>query len=505
MIASAMEQQERLQKALWVFILGIGALAMSYLLASDQVMLVLCIGVLGWMMTLPYHAKLSIRVSIATFSSALILPLFPGRPYLWEFAALLGWTGTLISLMLRQYPEDVGARFRANRLLFVGMFGYAAVLVVTMYARGVGLNILGSGQVGGRFYFQQLACSIFPILFLMNRIEESTLVRLFVVQLLLTTTYVVSDFIFSIAPAGLFFLLQFFEIPGDAMGFEYQAGRFGVRRFQSLYVVGSGLFFLLMVRYNLRDFFSFRSIVLIPAAAGVMAMGAFSGHRYLLVIVPFVVLVCAYAQRFFNWRNILVGGMVIATVLSFVYPFADRTPLAFQRVVSVLPGIDIDPQARMDGDSSMDARRQLRKIGFEMMPQYFWIGRGFGLEMNDTSWQWDPTTITMHANQGRFFNGFIGLMVNTGFFGTLFMGIFLVGGVMLSWRILSHLRTHGCEDNFSRVCGIATGWWLANAFGFLVLHGDSEYAMKTFALQIATMLACERSLDARLRRASEGE
>jgi CHASE2 domain-containing sensor protein len=109
--------------------------------------------------------KISGCLAIATFSSALILPLFPGRPYWWEFAALLGWSGVAMTVAMRQYAPDFAQRVRANRLLFIGMIGYCLVLFVTMYYRGVGLRILGSGQVGGRFYFQQLTCIIFPILF----------------------------------------------------------------------------------------------------------------------------------------------------------------------------------------------------------------------------------------------------------------------------------------------------------------------------------------------------
>lgn len=138
----------------------------------------------------------------------------------------------------------------------------------------------------------------------------------------------------------------------------------------------------------------------------------------------------------------------------------------------------------------------------EMMPNYLWIGRGFGLEMNDSSVLWDPTTITMHASQGRFFNGFVGMMVNTGLFGMIFMGIFLMAGTSLAWRIIMHLRAHGCADNYSRMCAVVAGYWIATALGFLFLHGDSEYAMKTFSLQAGMLLACKRCLDERLQRAA---
>jgi hypothetical protein len=106
--------------------------------------------------------------------------------------------------------------------------------------------------------------------------------------------------------------------------------------------------------------------------------------------------------------------------------------------------------------------------------------------------------VTIHVNQGRFYNGFIGLMVNTGLFGTIFMGVFLISGSMLAWRLIKYLRIYGVEDNFSRMTCIVAGTWMANIIAFFIFHGDAEYAMKTFSLQAGMLLACRRNLLERL-------
>jgi hypothetical protein len=507
MISSAIDQRIKLEKAFWFCMLCFSALATGYLLAVDQIKLALCLGGVFWLITLPFHLKISVCMAVATFSAALILPFFPGRPFWWEFAALLGWSGVAMTIAMRQYAPDFAERVKANRWLFIGMLGYCLVLFVIMYYRGVGLRILGSGQVGGRFYFQQLSCVIFPFAFLMLRLDERILLRLYILQLLLTISYLVSDFVFARAPQSMYFLLYFFELPGDAIGFEMNAGRFGVRRFQSLYMVGSGIFFLLMIFYNVRDYFSRRAVVLIPATIAVLAAGMFSGHRYLAVTVSACLLFCAISQRFFTVRNITITIAASGILWFFAYAFAEKAPLSVQRVASILPGVRVHTQARNDGASTMEARRMLRKIGREMMPDYFWIGRGFGLALDDSSIRWDPTTVTMHASQGRFFNGFVGLMVNTGVFGTIFMGIFLIAGTFLAIGVIQHLRTYGCNDNFSRMCAVVAGFWIATTLGFYFLHGDSEYAMKTFSLQAGLLLACKRCLEARLQKqaVAEGE
>jgi len=368
-----------------------------------------------------------------------------------------------------------------------------------MYYRGFGLRIFGGEQMGGRFYFQQLSCAVFPLLFVVCRIDEKTVVRLFTLQCVLTVTYVVSDFVFALPSGELYVLLQFFELPGDAIGFEMQAQHFGIRRFQSLYFLSGGMVYLILTRYNLKNFFTRQGFFLIPLIVFVMAIGLLSGHRYLVLIVFVMLLFCAYAQRFYTLKHSFISAGALLLLLAFLYGSAIHLPLAAQRVASILPGINIDQQARTDAMGTWETRKIMREIGLELAPQYHWLGRGFGQPSNDYSLLWDPTGISSHIQIGRFYNGVVGLLVNTGIFGTTFMLLFLGAGTALALKIVRLLRTNGCEDNFERVCSLLSGLWMADVIAFLFLHGDSEYAMKTFSLQAGLLLVCHKRLTERIQ------
>lgn len=501
MIASTFERHLRFQQVFWFGIIALSAIGLGFFLAEAPFLVVFGLGGLGWLVLLPYHSRLAVYLAFATFNSALILPYFPGRPYWWEFAGMLAWTGLVITISLRQYRKDYAEIIRSSKWLFIGSAGYCVVLLVTMFYRGFGFRILGSETMGGRYYFQQLICAIFPLLFAMVKLEERTLVRLFYLQCALTTTYLISDFAFSIAPGQLFFLLQFFELAGDAINFEVQSRTMGIRRFQSLYVVSNGFFFLLLVWFKFREFFSIKGVFLIPATIGVFGVGLLSGHRYLVMIVVVSLLFILYAQRFYDFRNTIIGIGAAVLMLALAYGFANRMPLAAQRALSILPGIQVETQARDDGIGTLDTRRMLRKIGMGLIPDYFWVGRGFGQATSDYSMQWDPTALTLHINQGRFYNGFIGLMVNTGVFGTIFMLTFLGAGAVLAWKVITYIREIGCEDRFTRMCSVIAGLYMANVIAFIALHGDSEYAMKTFSLQAGVLLVCHHLLRRRVEAA----
>jgi len=492
--------QFRVQYALWVGFAATAFAIIAYLMVDSPTLAVFAFVGLGGLALLPYHSKLAVWISVTTFSSALIMPFFPGRPYLWEFAALLAWSGLGVTLFMRQHRKDFWQSVLDHRWIFLGILGYCVVLIVTMSYRGVGLRILGTSQMGGRFYFQQLVCAIFPLLFVMVPITEKTLIRLFFLQCLLTATFLVSDFVFSFARRELWVVLQFFELPGDAVNFEIRSENFGLRRFQSLANVGQGFAFAMLLRWKMKDFFGLKSVYLWPIAAVILVGGLASGHRWVIVILGGTLVFCAFAQRLMTAKNTAIVAIVAAIGIASAYGFARDLPLSVQRAVSVLPGIDIDNQAFVDAESTLETRRLLRKAGMQMIPDYFWIGRGFGLSSAaDYSILWDPTGVTTHINGGKFYNAYVGLMVNTGVVGTFFMFLFLVSGTVVALKIIFHIRKHGCSDTFLRMCSVVASLWMAHVLAFLFVHGDAEFAMKNFSFEVGILIVCEHHLRQRIK------
>lgn len=489
----------KLNQLVWLGAAFIAVGLLGFFLASDAYFAFFITLALLMLGTLPYHANLAVYLSMASFSSAIIIPFAPGRPFMWEFAALLGWSGLLVTVAMRRYKEDYFNSIRENKWLFIGIVGYIGVLFMTMYMRGVGLRIIGSGQMGGRFYFQQFICAIFPVIFAMIRPAEKTVVRLLILQYILSVTFMVSEFVFMFAPREFQFVLQFLDVSGDSMAFERQAETFGFQRLASMMYVGQSMIFLLLAVHKLSDFLSARGVYLVPLLLGILYAGLHSGHRITLFIVFGVLVVMAFAQRMYTPRNILIVGTGLSLAFVTLYLTVDQLPMAVQRTVSFLPGLDVQKAAFDDAFGTLDTRRILRQIGMEMIPEYFWVGRGFSFSTADNlSMLADPTGIGMHVSQGRFYNGLIGLMVNTGFFGTLFMVILMIGGSILTWRILKRVRILGCDDIFLRLCGVLAGLWVANLVAFLFLHGDSEYAMKSLCFQAGVLIVCDYHLKMRL-------
>lgn len=491
-----------LQKLLLLGAFFLGAIFVGLLLAGAPTLLILALGGFAWLILLPYHANIATAVALVTFSSGFIVPGLPGRPLAWEAAALLGWTGVAISIALRRYSADAGMLFRRHWILFAGALGYCIVLVVLMYARGVGIRVFGGSQMGGRVYVQQIACAIFPLLFILKPMDEKRMLKLYTIQCLLSLSFIPADFAFAYGGKLLEPLLYVLELPTDGVNFEVQAQRLGIRRFQSLFIVALALFCLLTTWRKYSDFFTRRGLWMWPFTIGLLGVGLLGGHRNLLLLLTFVIPITAWSQRFFT--AVRTAGILLLAGLLYIgaAAYVRDMPLSVQRALSVVPGIEVDRQAAEDGQATLDGRRALRQVGMEAARDYRWLGRGFG-KPKDIRSPYETDMTQMHLDLGIFYNGTVGMLVNTGIPGTVTMFSFLFAGTWLAIRILRHVRKYREDDPFSRMACVLSALWIGQFFSFVFLHGDSEFAMRTFGLEAGMLLLCDHSLSRRLVVAAE--
>ena len=202
---------------------------------------------------------------------------------------------------------------------------------------------------------QQIACAIFPVLFLAIGVTSEQLLKLYTWQCLLSVTFMVSDFVLATGAGGnLWTLLYFFGLSNDSLAFEGMAQITGFRRFQSLAIVGQAFFYLLVTRFNLSQFFSRKGVWLLPLSITIIGIAASSGHRGLLVLLPMTLMFCMYGQRFLSPVRAFIGLLILSGLLLFTYQFAREFSLPLQRTLSILPGINVESVALSDGQATFD-------------------------------------------------------------------------------------------------------------------------------------------------------
>jgi O-antigen ligase len=502
-LVTTADVQLHVQKLLLLGAFFLGAIFVGLLLAGAPVLLILALGGFAWLLLLPYHATIATTVAMVTFASGFILPGFPGRPFVWEAAAMLGWTGVAVTLALRQYSPEASTLIRRHWLLFAGAIGYCLVLVVLMYFRGVGVRVFGGSQMGGRIYFQQLLCAIFPLLFVLRPMSEERMVRLYVIQCLLSVTFLPADLVFAYGGKILEPLLYILELPNDGVNFEMQAMQFGIRRFQSFFFLSLSFYCLLLTWRRFEDYLNRNALSMWLATIPIIGLGLLGGHRNLILFLSFVIVISAWAQRFFSVVRLAVIVVIAGLIYLVVATNIREMPLSVQRSLSVVPGLQVDRQASDDGQATLEGRRAVRKAGLEASKDYRWLGRGFGKPQVLMGEQTDMTQLLVEV--GIFYNGTVGLLVNTGIPGTVAMFSFLGAGTWLAIRNLRHIRRYGAGDRFSRLGCVLSSLWIGQVFSFVFLHGDSEFAMRTFGLEAGMLLLCDHNFSLRISAAQRAQ
>lgn len=489
--------------------LGVVAAILAGIQIPDQPYLaVAALGGFAYLFTLAVNYRWLAVLMVALQPAALIVPFFPGRPYMWEVCALLSWPSLLVSYLVnrRRLPELRFDRFETAALL--SLVGYVVVLICLMLSRGVGFRVLGGGQMGGRFYVQQVILSVVPILLLTASPGPRALLAAVAAGWVLSLTYLISDFALALGGPRFYSALQFFELPTDAINFYIGYELTGVRRYQSLWFVGSALISAVCTLIPLKDVIGRRSLIGVPLLTLGFVLGLGSGHRTVLVQTMTSLFVLAAFQRFWTpLRAVLAGGLLTVAV-GILYVTAPDMPLSLQRSVSFLPGINVSALAKDDATATITDRVEVLKMAAADIPKYWLIGRGFGMERFDR-FQPDEGVdgIYQQYANGLFYNGLLGSFLKTGLPGLICSLLFILWVSRMAIEMVGTIRLKLAAE-WSRVerlgLFISAQWFSLVAF-FYILHGDSGVWMQVFGLPAALILICRRHVQGRSEHQTTGD
>ena len=446
--------------------------------------------------TLAVNAKPLAWLIIALQPAALIVPFFPGRPFWWELCALLAWPSLLAYFLLNRQKLEALQFDRLEKRALLALLGYVGVLVVLMMYRGVGFRALGGGQMGGRFYTQQMVLAILPLLLMSARLSKKQLIVAVCFGWGLSLTYLVSDFSFSLT-GNLQKVLYYFELPTDALNFELGFEATGLRRYQSFGIVGAALFSAILIWASLRDLVTRRALYGLPILLGAILLAMSSGHRAAFIQIVATLAFLTFFQRFWSPMRAVFALVFAAGALFTLYIVAADLPLSVQRSISFLPGIEVTSLARDNALDTLNDRIEVLKLALHDMPRYLLVGRGFGMARFDTL----PSDavyegVWLQYMNGAFYNGLLGSILKTGVAGFLCAGFFVLWVSRMAVQAI-HMVWRKAPDDwsaFDRLVLLTCAQWFSLVFFFYCLHGDVGVWAQVFALPASVIMLCRRLL-----------
>ena len=435
-------------------------------------------------LSIPLMMKWYYPLLVLAWNASLCLAFLPGQPALWS---IMAFVCLLFAVLSRAVSPN--ARFVIESSITKSLLILTGVVVATgLMTGGIGFQILGSSQYGGKKFFIFLAAVAGYFVLTSRRIPPHRAGFYVALFFLSGLTYAVSD-LAAIGGPRLEFLSLFFPsasaVRDAALANPLRSG--DVRRVGEFLMIAPALLTYLLARFGVRKLLDltqpWRLLLLILA----LGMGLLSGFRSFVLLSGLTFAGMFYLEGLHRTRYApaLLGILLLGGVV--VLPQADKLPLAAQRALTFLPG-KFDYGARMSASATMSWRVQMWKDLLPEVPRCLLRGRGWGIDAREFSTTVEmedplnPLSSTMLV--GDYHNGPLSILIPFGLYGMIAFVWFLITGL----RVLHRNWTFG-DPALQIVNALLLASFAARALFFFCcfgsLHGDMPFFLGLLGLSVA--------------------
>ena len=400
----------------------------------------------------------------------------PGRPQLWMVMSAVSLFFTLLNRAVANNHQFNFSPSLTRALLFFTL----VVVVTAALTGGVGFNVFGNSQYGGRKYAYLVAGIIGFFALSAPRIPPERAGMYVAMFFLSGLTGAVSDLAVLAGPK-FYFLLDYFPAELGENQAE-TAGQLGISivRYTGLAISVPAIYSYLLARYGVRGVLDWRHpwrLLLLLAALYVGMLGGFRSTIILFVLVFGAVFVLEGLHRTWYVGVVIAFAALIGTL---TVANLSRLPLSVQRTLSFLP-INVDPVVRQSATVSSEWRVELWKIVLPDVPKYLLKGKGYNIDpgdlfmANDAAERgWGNTEVAILA--GDYHSGPLSVIIPFGFFGAIGFLWFLFAAL----RVMYYNYLHGNPD-LRRVNAFLLASFIGKLVFFFAVFGSlfSDLALFT--------------------------
>ncbi len=301
-----------------------------------------------------------------------------GNPPFWQVITILSLGIAIIDRTLNSEKRFISIPLMTWPLLFT----LAVTYMTAELTGGIGLHTLGAGLGGGKKYLA-LFIGIGMYFALTSHPIPKNQRKLYVALFFLAGLPAFIGDLFPFLPAPLNYINLL--IPPSNNGSAGQGGdsSLSVTRFGALSTSASVLISYMLARYGLRQIFTISRPIRLLIFCLMFALTMIGGFRIVLIGFLSIFTMLFFLEGLHRTPMVLVllFGLVIGSVL--IVPFSDKLPATFQRAISFIPGLKIDPEVMMNAEGSKEWRLAIWRDTWPKVPQYLLLGKGYALTAED--------------------------------------------------------------------------------------------------------------------------
>jgi hypothetical protein len=440
------------------------------------------IGLVLFVLALPLVLRWHHALLILTWNLGAMLFFVPGRPDLWWAIAWLSFSASVIQFILTRKRPFLPAPGVTRSLVFLSV----VVLGTAAMRGGIGLAAFGSEIQGGKRYLVMLTAVAGYFAVTSQSIRPDHAARYVIFFFLAGLTGIISE-LGPILPPGLYYIFLLFPISTygiRAIANDPGAQLSAVARLGSLSFAAFSAYCAMMARYGISQIVDCRHFLRLTTFLVCMVVGLLGGFRSILVQMIFIAALVFWLEGLVRSRLFPIMILVTALCGAVIISFADRLPLNVQRSLSILPGIQVDPIAKRDAESSSDWRLQIWKDLLPQVPKYLIVGKGLGFTASDLQ-----SYSNINPNTGLGENSLDGTVLVSDYHNGPFSVILpfgIMGAIGFLWFLIASLRVlrqnyHFGNPAIRRLNTFLYGFFISKTIFFFAVFGNlySDLALFT--------------------------
>ncbi len=322
-----------------------------------------------------FSPSLSLLLPVVALNSGLFIPGIAGRFQIYQFFLLLFVVKRFMDLALNKTTFKRITGVDQHCALFIIVW-----IVFLMLLRGTGMRVFGSRQYGGSIYIQALASLAFYIYSSQASDSKYHLRRAGILMGLCAVLPLLANSVFVFSGGRIWQQMIFLRAGGAAVSDAFNIQE-GIRTRLSFLAAGSAFIWVGVFLS------AFTSCGKAPkyfwwGVASVFTLLA--GYRSTAISLLAFFLLYGFWQtrrKFFYVFTFATLGMLLYGGFFF---FGKNMPFPVQRVLSGVPGIDVEWQAKAQAATTMAWRKDLWTMAASDIRQYWLIGRGATFSFSDT-------------------------------------------------------------------------------------------------------------------------
>ncbi|MDD4734696.1 MAG: hypothetical protein PHP44_01175 [Kiritimatiellae bacterium] len=358
--------------------------------------------------------------------------------------------------------------------------------------RGHALSFLGSPDAGGGAYIHIfIAFSLYLFSGYITLSEKQWKIAFSFMLLLIFVPFVV-NLLFIVSRGRIWYPLLFI-LPGVGLADTFTAFTHDITttRWSILHpVVLIYLFPTFLWPCKTKRHYLYYGIFFTLAGAAALLSGY--RNRFLHVIAFLFLFTILNSRKPFRTAMIaLTGGMLIILLMIFLAPYM---PFGVQRVLAMIPGIEVSHVAYAAGSQTMEWRRYLWTLAFENIPRYFVVGRGFGynpdlvLTIRQSAMRFPSLWGDVYGTfvGGHMHQGLLDLLIFLGAPGLCFSIVWWIGE---SIRHIKRQKIQWNNENLKRYHLALTVYYVVSLTQFMTYLGGIQWVYCDLIFQLALLNA----------------